>query len=71
MIFATNEDGIDTMKICVEHADHGGPDSVIDQIKREVQSRIEVRFDVEVLPPDTFPKTEFKAKRIRDERVKK
>ena len=71
VIFATNEDGIDTMKICVEHADHGGPDSVIDQIKREVQSRIEVRFDVEVLPPDTFPKTEFKAKRIRDERVKK
>ena len=70
VIFATNDDGIDTMQIRVEHADHGGPDNVVNQVKREVQSRIEVRFDVEVLPPDTFSKTEFKAKRIRDERTK-
>lgn len=70
VIFATNGDGIDTMNIRVEHADHGKPGHVVNQVKRELQSRIEVRFDVEVLPPDTFPKTEFKAKRIRDERVK-
>ena len=70
VVFATNADGIDTMNVRVEHADHGSPDAVVDQLKREVQSRIEVRFDVEVLSPDTFPKTEFKAKRIRDERVK-
>ncbi|MDA0262022.1 MAG: AMP-binding protein [Proteobacteria bacterium] len=70
VVFATTDDGIDTMQIRVEHAGHGHPESIIDGVVREVQSRIEVRFDVEVLAPDSFPKTEFKAKRIRDERAK-
>ena len=32
----------------------------------EIRSRCEVRVDVEVLAPGTLPKTEFKAKRVRD-----
>ena len=35
----------------------------------EVRNRCEVRVDVEVLAPGTLPKTEFKAKRVRDERA--
>ena len=34
----------------------------------EIRSRCEVRVGVEVLTPGTLPKTEFKAKRVRDER---
>ena len=37
---------------------------------REIRSRCEVRVGVEVLAPGTLPKTEFKAKRVRDEREK-
>jgi phenylacetate-coenzyme A ligase PaaK-like adenylate-forming protein len=37
-------------------------------VAREIQARCEVRCDVEVLAPGTLPKTEFKARRIRDTR---
>jgi phenylacetate-CoA ligase len=33
------------------------------------RARLELRPLVKVLPPDTLPKTEFKAKRVRDERA--
>jgi phenylacetate-coenzyme A ligase PaaK-like adenylate-forming protein len=39
-------------------------------VQNAVTSRIEVRVDVDVLAPDTFEKTEFKAKRITDTRDK-
>ena len=70
VVLATNEDGIDTMIVRVEHAEHKKPGSVAEKVANAVQTRIEVRCDVEVLAPDSFPKTEFKAKRIRDERDK-
>ena len=35
-----------------------------------IRAEIEVRADIEIVAPDTLPKTEFKAKRIRDERDK-
>jgi phenylacetate-coenzyme A ligase PaaK-like adenylate-forming protein len=38
------------------------------QVAREIQVRCEIRCDVEVLAPGTLPKTEFKARRIRDTR---
>ena len=44
--------------------------SVIAAVRNAVTSRIEVRVDVEVVPPDTFPKTEMKAKRVEDRRGK-
>jgi phenylacetate-CoA ligase len=70
VVLATNAEGIDTMTVTVEHADHQSPAAVIEDVSRAVQSRIEVRVDVDVVAPDSFPKTEFKAKRIRDERDK-
>jgi len=64
VVIATNADGLDVMTLRVEHDDEATGGTVAD----EVRSRCEVRVDVEVLPPGTLPKTEFKAKRVRDER---
>ena len=66
----TNDAGIDFMRIEVEHADHASPDGVIAAVRNAVTSRIEVRVEVDVVPPDTFPKTEMKAKRVEDRRAK-
>ncbi len=65
VVILTDEAGLDIMKIRVEHSD---PD-VAEQVENEVRARCEVRVSVEVLPPDTLPKTELKAKRISDRRA--
>ena len=49
----------------VEHAD-----DISAQVINEIKTRCEVTVGVEMLAPGTLPKTEFKAKRIRDERDK-
>ena len=64
IVLRTNDDGLDVMDLRVEHAS----DDVADEVGASVRSRCEIRVGVEVLPPDTLPKTEFKAKRVRDER---
>jgi phenylacetate-CoA ligase len=61
--------GLDTMTIVCEHADHAG-DTIARKVADEVRLRCEIRVDVTVNPPDTLPKTEFKAKRVRDLRGK-
>ncbi|MBZ0216793.1 MAG: AMP-binding protein [Fimbriimonadaceae bacterium] len=66
----TNNEGIDIMTVRVEHAAHKSPQPIIAKLENELQTRIEVRCQVEVLAPDTFPKTEFKAKRVFDNRDK-
>ncbi|MEE2995933.1 MAG: AMP-binding protein [Pseudomonadota bacterium] len=66
IVLSTNEDGLHVMDIRVEHADGG--DAIAEQVTGEIRTRCEVRATVEVLKPDTLPKTEFKAKRVRDER---
>ena len=70
VILDTNKDGIDTMTVRIEHPDHAKPEAVVKAVQNAVTSRIEVRIDVDVLAPDTFPKTEFKAKRVNDKREK-
>ncbi len=65
ILIKTNDEGLDVMTARVEHADN-----VADQVQNEIRGRCEVRVDVEVLTPGTLPKTEFKAKRVRDERDK-
>lgn len=67
IVLATQPDGLDVMTIRVEHAAGEG---VAERIAGEVRSRCEVRVTVEVLKPGTLPKTEFKAKRVRDTRKK-
>ena len=58
------------MTILVEHADYQKSAAVVAAVQNAISSRIELRVGVEVLPPDTLPKTEFKAKRIKDRRKK-
>jgi phenylacetate-CoA ligase len=64
IVLATSADGLDVMTARVEHADA----AVASAVAVEIQARCEVRAVVEVLAPGTLPKTEFKAKRIRDTR---
>jgi phenylacetate-CoA ligase len=70
IVLATNRDGLDTMLVRMEHARHGAPDGIAGAVAEEVRSRCEIRVDVEVLAPGTLPKTEFKAKRVKDQRGK-
>jgi phenylacetate-CoA ligase len=70
IVLATNGDGLDIMTVRMEHAGHGSPQGIVTAVADEVRSRCEVRADVEVLAPGTLPKTEFKAKRVRDQRNK-
>jgi phenylacetate-CoA ligase len=62
----TQEDGLDVMTVVVEHTDP----AVAESIAGAIRSRCEIRCGVNVLPPGTLPKTEFKAKRVKDERQK-
>lgn len=66
IVLSTGESGLDIMTVRVEHGRQD--DTVADAIASEIRSRCEVRAGVEVLAPNTLPKTEFKAKRVRDER---
>ncbi len=71
IVLATEADGLDTMTIRVEHpAPPADAAKVAEQVAGEVRTRCEVRVGVEVLRPGTLPKTEFKAKRVRDTRKK-
>jgi phenylacetate-CoA ligase len=70
VILDTNADGIDTMTVRVEHAEHASPEAVAAAVRNAITSRVEVRVDVDVLAPSTLPKTEFKAKRVVDKRDK-
>lgn len=68
IVLSTDPSGLDIMSIRVEHPDHEGPDAIAARVAEEVRTRCEVRAGVEVLPPGILPKTEFKAKRVRDAR---
>jgi len=68
IVLRRNIDGLDVMTVRMEHASHEAPGDVARVVADEIRSRCEIRADVEVLKPHTLPKTEFKAKRVRDER---
>ncbi len=69
IVIQRDDAGLDTMTIVCEHADHKS-ESIACKVADEVRARCEIRVDVVVNPPDTLPKTEFKAKRVRDLREK-
>jgi len=70
VVLSTDKHGLDIMTVRVEHADHAAPETVVRQVADAVRAECEVRVGVEVLPPGTLPRTEFKARRIRDTRNK-
>jgi len=60
----TNDKGLDTMTVVVEHPQP----KIAESVANEVRSRCEIRCDIKVVAPDTLPKTTMKAKRVLDER---
>ena len=64
IVIATDTKGLDIMTARIEHTDP----HAAERVARAIQTRCELRCDVELLIPGTLPKTEFKAKRIRDTR---
>ena len=60
-----SKDDLDIMTVRVEHTDN-----VTNAVQHAIQTECEIRAEVEVLQPGTMPKTEFKANRIRDERIR-
>lgn len=62
----TQDDGLDVMQVLVEHTDPAAADAVA----REIRTRCEIRCGVEVVAPNSLPKSEMKAKRVYDERNK-
>ncbi len=72
-ILLRTEDGMDELELIVEAAPsvpHSDYTVVAGRVADAFRSRLELRAEVQVLPPNTLPKTEFKAKRVRDERVR-
>ena len=64
ILIETTDAGLDVMTARVEHTEE-----ISTQVINEIKTRCEVTVAVEVLAPNTLPKTEFKAKRIRDQRT--
>ena len=67
IVLTTSAEGLDVMTVRCEHEDYAtDPAGLCRLVEREIRTRCEVRVTAEVLAPGTLPKTEFKAKRIRD-----
>ena len=71
IVLSTDDSGLDIMTVRCEHADHANSGADLRRrLEDEIRSRCEVRVGAAVLAPGTLPKTEFKAKRVKDERRK-
>jgi phenylacetate-CoA ligase len=70
IVLDADASGMDVMTVRVEHIDFHLGESLSQRIAGEIRSRCEVRVAVEVLRPGSLPKTEFKAKRVKDLRRK-
>jgi phenylacetate-CoA ligase len=70
IVLATSREGLDVMTVRIEHPDHATPDVLRRRLQDDIRARCEVRVETDVLAPGTLPKTEFKAKRVKDLRRK-
>lgn len=68
-IVLTNEDGLDELTLVVEPIGGlAGVDHVelCDRLEGRFRAALELRPKIEIRPYGSLPKTEFKAKRVRD-----
>jgi phenylacetate-CoA ligase len=70
IVLESNADGLDVMTVRIEHFKHTSTDATSGVVAAAIRSRCEVRASVEVLAPNSLPKSEFKGKRVRDHRRK-
>ena len=73
-IVITREGAMDELgvriEISAEHAGRGGPasEALRDEASRRLQRMLGLRSKIEVVVPGTFPRTDFKARRVIDDR---
>ena len=58
--------GQEVFRLVVEPRPGVAATSLPERIAAEVRDRFDLRADVELVAPGSLPKTEFKAKRVRD-----
>jgi phenylacetate-CoA ligase len=61
--------GRERFRLVVEARPGADPTALTDRIERESRARFDLRPEVEIVPAGSLPKTEFKARRVRDERA--
>jgi len=59
-------EGAEVLRLLVEPRGDASAGGLADRIAVEFRVRFDLRADMEVVPPGSLPKTEFKAKRVRD-----
>jgi phenylacetate-CoA ligase len=69
LLVLSRRNGLDVLTVQVEPRPGLGPErhaEVVRRVETEIVSRCELRPVVELLPYGSLPKTEFKAKRVKD-----
>jgi phenylacetate-CoA ligase len=68
IVLDTDERGRERFRLVVEVQPGADAAAAIARIEHEFRARFDLRPEVEVAPAGSLPKTEFKARRVRDER---
>lgn len=68
---AYSEKGLDEFKVTVELVEGRNSEEVAKAIQEDLRQRFEIRFQVEVVPPGTLPRSNYKSKRFIDKRTVK
>ena len=61
-------DGIGELKVVIEIGGGRNAEELIRAMREELRQRFEIRIEVEVVPPGTIPRSEYKSKRFVDKR---
>jgi len=65
---AYTREGIGELKVMIEIGGGRNAEELIRAIKEGLRQRFEIRIEVEVVPPGTIPRSEYKSKRFVDKR---
>jgi phenylacetate-CoA ligase len=68
IVLSTSPEGLDVLTVRIEHPGYAQPASMVERLANEIRSRCEIRAGIEVLAPGSLPRTQFKARRVRDTR---
>jgi phenylacetate-CoA ligase len=61
-------DGIGELKVVIEIGGGRNAEELIRAMREELRQRFEIRIEVELVPPGTIPRSEYKSKRFVDKR---
>ena len=67
-IIALSREGMGEIKVLIELIEGRQHKEVTRALKEDLRQRFEIRMDVEVIPPGTFLRSEYKSKRFVDKR---